>query len=140
MNVPNWINVLVYIVTVQSRHCIVILNNQVFCLQKGDGRVEILDKEVCALYTETPTEKSVTSVLNVDYSFMCPQKLAVMSTHEGCESFGMDLIKLACDCLGRLPALADANIKYKFFRFDGHVSMLQLWAGLQADKYQDRSR
>lgn len=71
MNVPNWINVLVYMVTVQSRHGFVIFNNQVFCLQRGDGRVEILDKEPCALYIETSRTKIVTSVLNVDCSFMC---------------------------------------------------------------------
>lgn len=63
----------------------------------------------------------------------------LLSALEGWVSFGMDLIKLAFDCLGRLPALADANAKYKCFRFDGHVSMLQLCAGIQADKYQDRS-
>lgn len=59
MNVPNWINVLVYMVTVQSRHGIVIFNNQVFCLQRGDGRVEILDKELCALYMERHPEQKL---------------------------------------------------------------------------------
>lgn len=64
-----------------------------------------------------------------------------MSAHEGRVSFGMDLIKLAFDCLGRLPALAEqADTNMKCFRFDGHVSVLQLRAGIQADKYQDRSR
>ena len=63
-----------------------------------------------------------------------------MFAHEGCVLFGMDLIKLAFDCLGRLPAPADANMTYKCLRFDGHVSMLQLCVGIQADKYQDRSR
>lgn len=36
-------------VTVRSRQCIVIFNNQVFCLQRGDGWVEILDKDFYAL-------------------------------------------------------------------------------------------
>lgn len=31
-------------------------------------------------------------------------------------------------------------MKYKCFRFDGHVSMLQLCVGIQADMYKDRSR
>lgn len=66
--------------------------------------------------------------------------ICLIKTHEGCVLFGMDLIKLDFDCLGRLPALADANMKYKRFWFDGHVSMLQLRAGIQAEKYQDRSR
>lgn len=66
MNVPNWINVLVYLVPAQSRHGIVIFNNQIFCLQRGVGRVEILDKDFSALYTETSRTKIVTCVLNVD--------------------------------------------------------------------------
>lgn len=41
-------------------------------------------------------------------------------------SFGKYPIKLAFDCLGRLPALSGADMKYKCFRFDGQVSMLQL--------------
>lgn len=49
MNVPNWINVLVYMVTAQSRHGIVIFNNQVHCLQRGDGRMEILDKRALCI-------------------------------------------------------------------------------------------
>lgn len=71
MNVPNWINVLVYMVTVQSRHGIVIFNNQVFCPQRGDGRVKILDKELCELYRETSRTEIVTSVLNVVNILMC---------------------------------------------------------------------
>lgn len=66
MNVPNWINVLVYMVTVQSRHGIVIFNNQVFCLQRGDEQVEILDKELCAFYRDTSRTNMVTSALNAD--------------------------------------------------------------------------
>lgn len=41
MNVPNWINVLVYMVTVHSRHGIVIFNNQVFCLQRKRQRASV---------------------------------------------------------------------------------------------------
>lgn len=37
MNVPNWINVLVYMVSVQTRHGIVISDNQAYCLHRGDG-------------------------------------------------------------------------------------------------------
>lgn len=57
-------------VTVQSRPCIVIFNNQGYCLQRGDGWVEILDKGLCALYMETSRTETGPSVLNVDYSFM----------------------------------------------------------------------
>lgn len=52
----------------------------------------------------------------------------------------MVLIKLVFDYLGGLLVPADTNIKHKCFRFDGHDSMLQLCAGIQAEKHWSRSQ
>lgn len=128
MNTPNWINVLVYMVTVQSRHGIVTFNNQVFCLQRGDEQVEILDKELSALYRETSRTKNGHLGLNTDYlasTLLCLLPGMCLFC-QGCVTFVRDLIKLDFESVGSLPGLADANMKYKHFRFDGHVSMLQL--------------
>lgn len=60
----------------------------------------------------------------INDSYVCSQGMCIFC--QGCVSFDGDLIKLAFESLGSLPVLTDANMKYKRFRFDGHVSMLQL--------------
>lgn len=45
----------------------------------------------------------------------------------------MDLIKLALTTGGRLSLPPGTNMRHKCSTFDGHVSMLQLCAGIRAD-------
>lgn len=70
-NVPNWINVLVYMVTMQSRHAIVIFNNQVYCLQRGDGRLEILDKRALCIVQRDIQNKNYHLCAKCDCRFVC---------------------------------------------------------------------
>lgn len=52
-------------VTVQSRHCIVICNNKVFCLHGGKAWTEILDS-YGTLYMEIIRTKNVHSISEMD--------------------------------------------------------------------------
>lgn len=60
----------------------------------------------------------------INVSYVGTQGMCIFC--QGCVSFVRDLIKLAFESFTSLPELADANMKYKRFRFEGHVSMLQL--------------
>lgn len=60
----------------------------------------------------------------INDSYVCSQGICIFCP--GCVSFVRDLIKLASESFSSLPGLADAYMKHKRFRFDGHVGMLQL--------------
>lgn len=121
MPAPNMDYRIDYMATVQSRHCIVIGDNQIFCLQRSDEWVEILDKDI------------QNSNCHACFKWGLP-----CQTHSLCllksrkDPYHLALIQL--NLLGRPSS---ENVR---FRFDGHAGVLQFFPGSRADAYQDRHK
>lgn len=86
MPAPNMDYRIDYMATVQSRHCIVIGDNQIFCLQRSDEWVEILDKDI------------QNSNCHACFKWGLPcqtHSLCLLKSREGSVSFGINPIKFA---------------------------------------------